>query len=371
MEFKELIDNYHWDEIKSEIYDKTSKDVEIALGKSRLNTNDFMALISPAAEPYLEHMAVLSRKYTQQRFGKTIQFYVPLYLTNSCINHCVYCGFNHGNDIKRIILTNEQILREVEAIKKIGDFQHILLVTGENPREAGAGYIENAIRLVKPYFSSISIEVQPLGQQEYKRLTEAGMNAIYCYQETYNKSRYKIYHPKGMKSKFDWRIDGFDRMGKAGVHKIGLGVLIGLEDWRTDATMMALHLRYLQKHYWQTKYSISFPRMRPHEGNDFQPNVIINDKQLAQIIFAYRIFDHDIEIALSTREDKVFRDSMTTLGITSLSAGSKTDPGGYAVYCDELEQFSVNDNRSPIEVLNSVKSQGYEVVWKDWDLSLQ
>lgn len=372
MEFVDIINEYNWGEIQSRIYKKTVHDVELALNKSnRLTTDDFMSLISPAAQPYIEQMAALSRKYAQQRFGKTIQFYVPLYLTNSCINHCVYCGFNHNNDIKRIILTDSQILREVEAIKKNGDFQHILLVTGENPRDAGVDYIENAIRLVKPYFSSISIEVQPLKEEEYKRLTKAGLNAVYCYQETYNKARYKIYHPKGMKSRFDWRIDGFDRMGKASVHKIGLGILIGLEDWRTDVTIMALHLRYLQKTYWQTKYSISFPRMRPHEGKDFQPNVIMSDKELAQLIFAFRIFDHDVELAMSTREDSNFRDHMTTLGITSLSAGSKTDPGGYAVYKKELEQFAVNDDRSPKDVLTAVKKQGYEVVWKDWDLSLQ
>lgn len=372
MKYADQINAYDWDEIQSHIYRKTNHDVERALSKNcRLDIDDFMALISPAAQPYIEPMAVLSRKYTQQRFGKTIQFYVPLYLTNSCINHCIYCGFNHNNDIKRIILTDDQILQEVEAIKKIGDFQHILLVTGENPRDAGVDYIENAIRLVKPYFSSISIEVQPLKEDEYRRLTAAGMNAVYCYQETYNKFGYKTYHPRGMKSKFDWRIDGFDRMGKAGVHKIGLGILIGLEDWRTDVTMMALHLRYLQKTYWQTKYSVSFPRMRPHEGEDFQPNVIMTDKELAQLVFAFRIFDHDIELAMSTREDRQFRDHMATLGITSLSAGSKTDPGGYAVYKQELEQFAVNDDRNPDEVLSAVKKQGYEVVWKDWDLSLQ
>lgn len=371
MKFTELINEYNWDDIQSRIQTKTGRDVQIALSKERLTIDDFMALISPAAQPYLEQMAVLSRQYTQQRFGKTIQFYVPLYLTNSCTNHCVYCGFNHANDIRRIILSDDQILREVEAIKKIGDFQHILLVTGENPRDASVAYIENALTLVKPYFSSLSIEVQPLKEEEYRRLNTAGLNAVYCYQETYNKKRYKTYHPKGMKSKFDWRLDGFDRMGQAGVHKIGLGVLIGLEDWQTDATFMALHLRYLQKHYWQTKYSISFPRMRPHEGTGFQPNIIMSDKELAQIIFAYRIFDHDVEITLSTRESQIFRDHMTSLGVTSLSAGSKTDPGGYAVYRSELEQFSVNDDRSPDEVLKAVKDQQYEVVWKDWDLSLQ
>jgi 2-iminoacetate synthase len=370
MDYKELVNQYNWEEIKSRIYSKTARDVEIALQKTSRNIDDFMALISPAAQGYLEQMAVLSQKYTRMRFGKTIQFYVPLYLTNSCINHCIYCGFNHKNDIKRIILTDEQILQEVKAIKAIGDFQHILLVTGEDPKNAGVDYIENAIKLVKPYFASISIEVQPLKEDEYARLKKAGLNAVYCYQETYNRERYKIYHPKGMKANYDWRIDSYDRMGRAGIHKIGLGVLIGLEDWRTDASMMALHLRYLQKHYWQTKYSISFPRMRPHEGEEFQPNVVMTDKELAQIIFAFRIFDNDIEIALSTREDRKLRDNLTTLGVTSISAGSKTDPGGYAVYKDELEQFAVNDDRNPAEVLKAVKAQGYEVVWKDWDLGL-
>ncbi|MDR0769269.1 MAG: 2-iminoacetate synthase ThiH [Dysgonamonadaceae bacterium] len=368
--FKQQITEYNWNSLQSKIYAKTPADVETALRKEKRNIDDFMALVSPAAVPYLEPMAALSRKYTRQRFGNTIQFYIPLYLTNSCTNHCVYCGFNHNNRIHRIILSDSQIMQEVEAIKKTGDFRHILLVTAENPRDAGAGYIENAIHLVKPYFSSISIEVQPLKEQEYRQLSGAGMNAVYCYQETYRRERYRVYHPRGMKSKFDWRLDAFDRMGKAGVHKIGLGVLIGLEDWRTDVTMMALHLRYLQKTYWKTRYSVSFPRIRPHEGL-FQPNVIMSDKELAQLIFAYRIFDCDIEIALSTRENENFRTNMTGLGITSLSAGSRTDPGGYAVYTRELEQFAISDNRSPDEVYAAVKQQGYEVVWKDWDLKLQ
>ncbi|MDR3253085.1 MAG: 2-iminoacetate synthase ThiH [Tannerella sp.] len=368
MDFKD----YDWDSIKSRVYAKTAQDVECALHKSGfLTVDDFMALVSPAASRYIEPMAALSRRYTQQRFGKTIQFYVPLYLTNSCVNHCVYCGFNRNNDIRRIILTDEQIRREIEGIKQIGDFRHILLVTGENPRDAGVDYLENAIRLVRPFFQSISIEVQPLKTDEYRRLTESGLNAVYCYQETYNRANYKRYHPKGMKSKFDWRLDAFDRMGQAGVHKTGLGVLIGLEDWRTDVAVMAAHLAYLKRTYWQTKYSISFPRMRPHEGEVFQPNVVMSDRELAQLIFAFRIFDHDVEMTLSTREAAAFRDNMTTLGITSLSAGSKTDPGGYAVFKQELEQFAVNDDRSPAAVLAAVRSQGYEVVWKDWDLSLQ
>ena len=368
--FIEELNNYPWEETRERIYSKTAGDVERALSKEMLNVNDFMALISPAGTDYLEPMARLSRKYTQQRFGKTIQFYIPLYLTNSCINRCVYCGFNHDNPGRRIILTDEEISEEINAIKAIGNFQHILLVTGENPRDAGIDYIENAVNLIRPHFSSISIEVQPLKEEEYVRLKKAGVNAVYCYQETYRREHYKLYHPKGLKSDFVRRLDTYERIGKAGIYKMGLGTLIGLEDRQTDAVMMAYHLRYLQKNYRKTKYSISFPRLRPHEGDSFRPNVVTTDKELAQLIFAFRLFDHDVELALSTRENQHFRDNMMSLGITSMSAGSKTDPGGYAVYPQSLEQFSVNDDRSPDEILNVIKDQEYEVVWKDWDWGL-
>lgn len=366
-DYIEEINHLDWDAVTSSISTKTEEDVRMALRKNRLDIEDFKALISPVAEPYLEQMAAKSRQLTQQRFGKTMQFYIPLYLTNECTNHCVYCGFNHENKIKRIILTDEEILNEVKAIKALGNFEHILLVTGESPRHAGVEYLENAIKLIKPYFSSISIEVQPLEQEEYERLIAAGLNSVYIYQETYNKERYTVYHPKGKKRDFNYRLDTYDRLGRAGIHKMGLGVLIGLEDWRTDVTMMAMHLRYLQRRYWKTKYSISFPRMRPHTGEGFKPNVILKDKELAQLIFAFRLFDHDVEMALSTREMPDFRNNMTQLGITSLSAGSKTEPGGYYSYPNALEQFEMADNRHPSEVLEAVQERGYEVVWKDWD----
>ena len=371
MLFKELIDNYSWTEISERIAAKGRADVENALSKETRTIDDFMALVSPAASAYLEPMAQLSSRLTRFRFGNTIQFYIPLYLTNACVNHCIYCGFNHNNDIRRIILTEAEIEKEIAAIKKLGPFEHILLVTGESPRDAGAAYLEKAIRLIKPHFSSISIEVQPLKEEEYKRLIDAGLNSVSCYQETYNKARYKTYHPRGKKSNFDWRVDTFDRMGRAEIYKMGLGVLLGLEDWRTDSTFVALHLRYLQKQYWKTKYSVSFPRMRPHTGDRFQPNVIVSDRDLAQLIFAFRIFDQDLELTLSTRESRSFRDNMTALGLTSLSAGSKTDPGGYASYPAAPEQFAINDDRTPAEIKNAVKKLGLEIVWKDWELVLQ
>lgn len=364
--FSEELDQYSWEDTTRQIYAKTAADVETALGKSQLDPEDFMALISPAAAPYLETMAALSRQYTLQRFGKTISLYIPIYLTNSCTNFCVYCGFNHDNPFKRTILNEEEILNELHAIKRLGNFENLLMVTGENPREAGVDYLEKALQLARPLFANLSIEVMPLKAEDYERLTHSGLNGVVCFQETYNRARYKVYHPKGMKSKFEWRLNGFDRMGQANLHKIGLGVLIGLEEWRTDVTMMARHLRYLQKHYWQTKYSVNFPRMRPSEGN-FQPNVVLSDKELAQLVFAFRIFDHDADISISTREGAAFRDNMLTLGITSLSAGSKTEPGGYCTYPQALKQFDISDERTPQEVTASIRNKGYEPVWKDWD----
>lgn len=364
--FSEELEKIDWGCTTTAIYNKTAKDVERALSKEQLNVDDFMALISPAAIPFLETMAVLSRQYTMQRFGKTISLYIPLYLTNSCTNHCVYCGFNHNNPMPRVILSEEEISNEYKAIKELGSFENLLLVTGENPAKAGVAYIERALQLAKPYFSNLQIEVMPLEATDYERLTHAGLNGVICFQETYNRKNYKTYHPKGMKSKFEWRVNAFDRMGQAGLHKIGMGVLIGLEDWRTDVTMMAHHLRYLQKNYWKTKYSVNFPRMRPSEGN-FQPNVVMNDRELAQLTFAMRIFDHDVDISYSTRESANFRNQMATLGVTSMSAESKTEPGGYFTYPEALEQFSVNDNRKAFQVAKDLKMLGRDPIWKDWD----
>lgn len=366
MDFSKELEKYSWEDTTRQINSKRAADVEQALDKDHLDIDDFMALISPAASKYLEPMAALSRKYTLQRFGKTISMYIPLYITNSCTNFCVYCGFNHDNPIKRIILTEEEIVNELHAIKKLGNFENLLIVTGENPRDAGVEYLERALQLARPLFANLSIEVMPLKSIEYERLTHSGLNGVICFQETYNRARYNVYHPKGMKSKFEWRVNGFDRMGQANIHKIGLGVLIGLEDWRTDVVMMARHLRYLQKHYWQTRYSVNFPRMRPSEGH-FQPNVIMDDKELAQLIFAFRIFDHDVDISISTRENATFRKNMIPLGTTSVSAGSKTEPGGYYSYPEALEQFHISDERTPQEVAAEIRQLGYEPVWKDWD----
>lgn len=367
--FSDVIRNIDWEETTQRIMSKTDADVRRALGKSRCDVDDFMALISPAAAPYLEQMAVLSQKYTRERFGKTINMFIPIYITNSCSNSCVYCGFHVENKIRRIILKEDEIVREYEAIKKLGPFDNLLIVTGENPAMAGVPYIARALDLAKPYFNNLQIEVMPLKSEDYAELRKHGLNGVICFQETYHEANYKTYHPRGQKSIFEWRVNGFDRMAQAGVHKIGMGVLIGLEDWRTDITMMAYHLRYLEKNYWRTQYSVNFPRMRPSENGGFQPNVVMSDKELAQVTFAMRIFDHDVDISYSTREPSFIRDNMASLGVTTMSAESKTDPGGYVCYPQSLEQFHINDDRKTADVIAALRSKGLEPVFKNWDAS--
>ncbi|CAM1342103.1 2-iminoacetate synthase ThiH [Tenacibaculum amylolyticum] len=363
--FGKIFEHYNWDTILEDILSKTIIDVERALVTEKRDLEDFKALISPAAKPYLEQMAQLSNQLTKKRFGNTIQMYAPMYLSNECQNICTYCGFSFTNKIPRRTLTDEEILQEVAFLKEKG-YDHILLVTGEANRTVGVEYINNAIKLIKPHFSNITIEVQPLDQKEYELLIENGLYAVLVYQETYHKEEYKKHHPKGKKSNFSYRLDTPDRLGKAGVHKIGLGALFGLEDWRADSFYTALHLKYLQKNYWKTKYSISFPRLRPHSGG-LEPKVEMTDTDLVQLICAYRLLDEDVELSISTRESEVFRDNIIKLGITSISAESKTNPGGYAVEPQSLEQFEISDERSTEEVAQMLKNQGLEVVWKDWE----
>ena len=368
--FSDELLNIDWDETTERIAAKSDADVRRALGREHCDVDDFMALISPAALPYLETMARLSKRYTEERFGRTMSMFIPLYITNSCSNSCVYCGFHRSNPMKRTILTIEQIEDEYRAIKRLAPFENILLVTGENPAKAGVPYLARAIDVAKKYFSNIKIEVMPLREEEYRLLAEHGLNGVICFQETYNRRNYKVYHPAGKKSDFVWRVDGFDRMGMAGVHSIGMGALLGLErEWRTDVTMMAYHLRYLQRHYWRTRYSVNFPRMRPAQNEGFQPNCFVSDRELAQVTFAMRIFDHDVDISYSTREPEFIRDNMCTLGVTTMSAGSKVNPGGYHTYPEALEQFTVSDSRTASEIEVRLRELGREPVWKDWDAS--
>lgn len=369
--FADVIDNYDWDCTINFVDSVTEKEVENVLRKAMssnalLSAEDLGVLVSPAASSRLEEMAHIAKNITDRRFGKTISLYIPMYVGNACTNKCVYCGFNHDNDFQRTVLTQGEIEKECKAIKKLGPFQNLLIVAGEYPSLCGVDYLEQVLDTCRPYFHNLTLEVQPMKASDYKRLAAKGLNGVVCFQETYNKRAYKNYHPKGMKSHFDWRLNGFDRMGEAELHKIGLGALLGLEDWRGEAVMIARHLRYLQKKYWRSRYSINFPRLRPSESG-FKPNFIVSDKDIVQLSCAFRIFDNDLDISFSTREEPRFRDAIIGLGVTSLSAGSKTEPGGYSRPHEALEQFEVSDDRSPLEVEKAIKARNYEPVWKDWD----
>ncbi|MBC6998327.1 2-iminoacetate synthase ThiH [Cytophaga sp. FL35] len=365
MSFRNTFDTYSWDSLQKSIYEITEQEVTAVLRKEKIDLQDFKALISPAAALFLEEMAQRSHELTKKRFGNTIQMYLPLYLSNECQNICTYCGFSMTNKIPRKTLTDQEIIQEAEHIKKLG-YDHVLLVTGEASKKVGVSYIKNAIELLKPYFSNISMEVQPLDQEEYELLANAGLYAVLVYQETYHEATYKMHHPKGKKSNFNYRLDTPDRLGKAGIHKIGIGALYGLEDWRVDSFYTALHLKYLQKTYWKTKYSISFPRLRPHQG-EVQPKLEMTDADLVQLICAYRLLDEDVELSMSTRESENFRNNIIKLGITSISAESKTNPGGYSVAPQSLEQFEISDERPTQTIADVIRKQGYEPVFKDWE----
>ena len=366
--FNEVFESYNWDDTKASIYDKTAADVERALNNTQRDLEDFKALISPAALPYLEDMAQISQRLTLDRFGRVIQMYIPLYLSNECNNICTYCGFSYDNKVRRRTLNPMEIMQEVAVIKGMG-YDHVLLVTGEANQSVHTDYFKKVLDLISPHFAHISMEVQPLDVADYETLIPHGLNTVLVYQETYHQDDYRKHHPKGKKSNFLYRLETPDRLGQAGIHKMGLGVLIGLEDWRTDSFFTALHLSYLEKQYWQSKFSISFPRLRPFSGG-LEPKVVMNDKELVQLICAYRLFNSEVELSISTRETVAFRNQVIKLGITAISAGSKTNPGGYEVEPQSLEQFEISDERSAQEIAAMIRKQGYEPIWKDWDMSL-
>lgn len=365
--FTDVWSTLDWDDISLQINSKTSSNVERALSRNKIDRDDFMALISPAAQPYLEEMAQRAQQLTRQRFGNTVNFFAPLYLSNLCANECTYCGFSMSNKIKRKTLNEDEIRRECEALNALG-FKHLLLVTGEHKTKVGMDYFRQHFPTIRRHFDSLMIEVQPLAQEEYGELKTLGLDGVLVYQETYHAPTYAQHHLRGQKQDFFWRLETPDRLGRAGIDKIGLGALFGLSaSWRTDSYMVAEHLLYLQKNYWQSRYSVAFPRLRPCAGG-IEPASILEENQLVQLICAFRLLVPDVELSLSTRESPYFRDHVVPLAINTVSAGSKTQPGGYADNDHpELEQFSPHDDRSPQQVSNALIQAGLQPVWKDWD----
>jgi 2-iminoacetate synthase len=369
MSFVDIFANLDRDHLLMSLYSTTSADVERILHQpseqTRGDVNALMAMLSPAAEPYLEQMAQQASNLTKQRFGHNISLFIPMYLSNLCANECDYCGFTMSNKIKRKILNKQEIQQEIDIVKSFG-LDAILLVTGEHETKVGVDYFAEVLPHMKQYFSHVSLEVQPLQTDEYKRLVNLGLDAVMLYQETYQPSTYAKHHTRGKKKDFTHRLNSPDRLGQAGVDKIGLGVLLGLDEWRLDALLMGHHLAYLENRYWRSKFSVSLPRLRPCTGG-IEPKSAITDKGLVQLVCAFRLFSEQLEISLSTRESSQFRNNILPLGITHMSAASSTQPGGYANPDTQLDQFEISDKRSVEEVTLAIRAKGYTPVFKDWE----
>ncbi len=339
-----------------------------------LSLDSVPVLVSTAADGFLEEMARLALEITRRRFGRVIQFYAPLYISNYCRNACLYCGFSVNNKVARRTLSFDEIMEEARHLHNQGMHQ-ILLVSGECPDQVPVEYLADLARRLKDIFPSVAIEVYPMSQDDYRRLLEAGVDGLTIYQETYDRRVYNQVHPAGPKRDFDYRLAAPERSGSAGFRQLGIGALLGLADWRLEACILAFHAAFLIKNYWRSQFSISFPRLRPAAGG-FQPPHPVTDRDLVQMICALRIALPDVGLVLSTRESPEFRDHMAGIGITKMSAGSRTSPGGYLDRLDNnfdeqgqaaAEQFSVHDTRSVAEVTAAIRARGFDPVWKDWD----
>ena len=366
MSFQQQLEQYPQNKVRPLISEITPQRIEQALQRPRMTMEDFASLLSPQlSDDQLERMALRAHNITSQRFGRTILLYAPLYLSNECHNGCKYCGFSADNHLLRKTLTPAEIEREAKLLRREG-FRHMLLLTGEAPESAGIDYLEAAVKTVKTHCGSVSIEVFPLDVDGYRRMVAAGVDGLTLYQETYASDLYRELHPYGPKSDYSYRLQAPERAGEAGLRRIGIGALLGLGDCLTDVFYTGLHALYLARRFWRTQVTISFPRMRPAEGG-FQPNSIVSDRQLTQFICALRLLIPDAGLILSTRESAALRDNLLPLGITQMSAGSCTSPGGYSDGSHEGEQFAIDDQRSPAEIAQLLRSRGYDPVWKDWD----
>ena len=367
-----------------------------SLGQSQPSLADFAHLISPAAGELLEAMGGRAQALTRQRFGKVMRLFAPLYLSNECINNCRYCGFSRDHAILRVTLSVEEVLREARELMVQG-FRNILLVAGEHPKFVSNHYLSECVQALHPEVPSLSLEVGPMEAEDYRPLVQAGADGLVVYQETYDRAVYAGMHTSGPKRNFDWRLETPERAYAAGFRRIGIAPLYGLGDWRLEAISVAAHAAYLLRHCWKAYLTLSIPRLRPCAG-EFQPLTHLTNRELVQLVCAFRLMFPDVGLVLSTREPPRLRDGLIPLGITMMSAGSHTEPGGYTgAGQDKLHrtergrivelgasewapangngrhatgQFNIADERSAREVADLVRRLGYEAVWKDWDAAL-
>jgi 2-iminoacetate synthase len=366
MTFYSTIERYQDVDFEAKFAAVTAERVQAALDRATLTVDDFLALLSPVAVPFLEEMAAKAHQLTVQYFGRTIQLYIPLYISNFCSNKCVYCGFHTGNRIKRAKLSLEEIELEARAIAASG-MQHILFLTGEAPEVTPMSYLEDTVALLKKYFASVSIEIYPMDVDDYARLKNAGADGLTIYQETYNRDRYKLVHLGGRKMDFRYRLEAPERGAEAGLRQVNLGPLLGLGEPRSEVFFLGLHARHLEDIYLNTEVGVSLPRMNPAEGN-YRPDYHVDDRTFVQFLTALRCFLPRSGISVSTRESARFRDNLIRLGVTRYSAGSRTGVGGY---CEEPQestpQFEITDDRTIVEVVGAIRQAGYQPVYKDWD----
>lgn len=346
-------------------FDFSPREVGKTLGKENLSERDFLVLLSPAAEYFLEEMAQRAHRETVQYFGRTIRIYTPLYLSDFCDNTCVYCGFNRNNPFPRKRLSLEEVQREGEAISKKG-FQDLLVLTGESRTFTPASYLAQACEILYQYFPALSVEVYPLKREEYEALHCAGVNGLTIYQETYNARLYDVLHPSGPKKNFRFRLEAPERGGEARLRWINIGVLLGLDNWRKDVFFLGLHARYLMERFPHCEIGVGIPRLRPHFGIPLSPQMV-SDRNVVQIICALRLFLPRLGISLTTREEPEFRNNLIPLGITRMSAGSITSVGGHdTTNKDNIPQFEIADHRSLEELAEVIVARGYEPVTHDW-----
>ncbi|ADW18074.1 tyrosine lyase ThiH [Desulfobulbus propionicus DSM 2032] len=366
MSYFEVVEQYNGFDFAGFFNGVTEAAIERSLAKNNPGAMDFLTLLSPRAAGHLEAMARKAHQLTVQYFGRTIQMFIPLYISNHCNNGCAYCGFNHKNPILRRKLSLEEIEAEAKAIARTG-MQHVLFLTGEAHHITPMTYLVDAARLLKRHFASVAIEVYPLAVEEYRQLHEAGVDGMTMFQETYDQAVYKRVHLAGKKMDYHWRLNAPERAAQGGMRVVNLGALLGLAEPRSEIFFTGLHARYLENKFLDTEVAISLPRFNEAEG-DFQPDYLVDDRTFVQFMTALRIFLPRAGITISTRENAAFRDRILPLGATRFSAGSSTGVGGYTeIKVEQTPQFEITDNRSVDEVAQAIVAHGYQPIYKDWD----
>ncbi len=348
-------------------HELSPQEVERSIASGTQEPERLLALLSPTAEGFLESMAQKAHALTLQHFGRTIQLYTPMYLSNFCENECAYCGFNARNKMPRRTLTLEEVEKEAAFIASTG-IEHLLILTGDSRTKSSPAYIKECLSVLKKYFSSISAEIYALSEEEYADLVRSGIDGLTLYQETYDEAVYERVHRSGPKKDFIFRLDAPERAARSGMRNVNVGVLLGLSDWRKEVFLMGLHAQYLQDHFGDVETGASLPRLRPHAG-DFKEMTEVSNANIAQIIVALRLFLPRLGIALSTRESAGLREDLLPLGITRMSAGSTTRVGGHTIASPEEEnapQFEIADPRDVDAMKAMLVAKGYQPVLKDW-----